>query len=364
VNIDIKAKLIEYLSHIDFLPETIIHWVLTVLAFVCFLPLTIFTRRMILKRAAKKRGQKEWPIYVEAIFGGQQFLLLFAVALYVSLELSPLHPDVKTVLRKIFGVALTLQVGLWVNTLVAVAFARMAERNMAVNAGRATIYKAAAIIARLILFAIIALVALDNLGFNVSGLVAGVGIGGIAVALGVQKILGDVFAAISIMIDQPFVLGDSLTVGDYKGTVENIGIKSTRLRSFSGETILFSNSDLLSSRLKNFSNMRERRLELNISVPHETPYAKLKNIPDTLKNIVSNTKNVRFERAFFKEIGASSYNFEYSYYILQADYDVYAETQQSINLKILENFQTMGIRVANLNQRIVVDSSGEKTIAP
>jgi small-conductance mechanosensitive channel len=196
------------------------------------------------------------------------------------------------------------------------------------------------------LWAVLLLMILDNLGFNITTLVASLGIGGIAVALAVQNILGDIFASLSIAMDKPFVIGDFIIVGEQLGTVEYIGLKTTRIRSLSGEQIVFSNNDLLNSRIRNFKRMYERRVLFGFGVVYQTSHEQLKKIPVMVREIIEGLENTRFDRAHFKEYGDSSLNFEVVYYVRSPDYNVYMDIQQDINLALFEQFTKAGIDFA------------------
>jgi small-conductance mechanosensitive channel len=180
----------------------------------------------------------------------------------------------------------------------------------------------------------------------VTALMAGLGVGGIAVALAIQSVLGDLFASLSIALDKPFVIGDFVIVGDFMGTVERVGLKTTRIRSLSGEQLVFSNSDLLSSRIRNYKRMEERRVPFVVGVTYQTPAAELEAIPGVVRDIIESTDSTRFDRAHFKGFGDSAYLFEFVYYVLSADYAVFMDIQQAINLGIVRQFAERGIEIA------------------
>ena len=190
------------------------------------------------------------------------------------------------------------------------------------------------------------LVALDNLGIDVTALITGLGIGGVAIALATQNILGDLFASLSIMLDKPFVVGDFIRSGDHLGTVERIGLKTTRLRSLTGEQLIFSNNDLLQSRLRNYKRMAERRVLFRIGVTYQTPAGQLEAIPMMVRGIIESVGTVRVDRAHFAAFGDSSYDFEFVYYVLSPDYNVYMDVQQAINLTIVRAFERERIEFA------------------
>jgi small-conductance mechanosensitive channel len=203
-----------------------------------------------------------------------------------------------------------------------------------------------AFLARLVIWSAVVLLTIDNLGYDVTALVAGLGIGGIAVALALQNVLGDLFASLSIILDKPFVVGDFIIVGDMLGVVEKIGLKTTRVKSLSGEQIVFSNGDLLSSRVRNYKKMQERRVAFKFGVLYSTPVDELEKIPGYVKEIIEGLDQTRFDRAHFQAFGASSLDFEIVYYVLGADYNLYMDIQQTINLGIARKLQERGVGFA------------------
>jgi len=186
----------------------------------------------------------------------------------------------------------------------------------------------------------------DNLGYDVTAIVTGMGIGGIAVALAAQNILGDLFNYFVIFFDRPIEIGDFIVIDDKNGVIEKIGIKTTRIKTLSGEQLVVANSDLTSSRIHNYKKMQRRRILFGVGVSYETNTVDLKKIPGILKEIVSQQKPITFDRAHFKEFGDSSLNFEVVYYIEDAAYNTYMDVQQQINFDIFDKFQSMGIAIA------------------
>lgn len=196
---------------------------------------------------------------------------------------------------------------------------------------------------------------MDNLGFDISGLIAGLGIGGLAVAIAAQAVLGDLFSYFSILLDKPFELGDFVINGDYMGTIEKIGIKTTRIRSLGGEQIIFSNSDLTNSRVRNYKRMEQRRVVFKLGVVYGTNITKLKKIPEIIKNIINSVELTRFDRAHFAEYGDFNLNYEVVYYVLSSDYNKYMDIQQDINFKINESFIKEQIEFAYPTQTIYME---------
>jgi small-conductance mechanosensitive channel len=213
-------------------------------------------------------------------------------------------------------------------------------------------------VARLVLWSVILLLALDNLGVDVTALVAGLGVGGIAVALAVQNILSDLFASLSIVLDKPFAVGDFLIIDSFLGSVEHVGLKTTRLRSLSGEQLVFSNTDLLGSRIRNYGRMFERRVVFKIGVTYQTPRDKLTKIPGIIREAIEAQDKTRFDRSHFNEYGEFSLNFESVYYVLGPDYNLYMDIQQAINLRIHERFEEEGIEFAYPTQTLFLARQG------
>lgn len=187
---------------------------------------------------------------------------------------------------------------------------------------------------------------LSNMGFNVSAVVAGLGIGGVAVALASQHIFSDLFNYFVIFLDRPFAEDDFIVVGDVMGNIEHIGIKSTRIRALSGEQIIIANSDLSSNRIRNFKRMDKRRIVFKFGVTYETPVELLRKIPDMVKSIIVKNKKAAVDRVHFLSFGAYSLDYEVVYFVLSADYNIYMDIQQAINLEMIEIFAKNGIEFA------------------
>ncbi len=209
--------------------------------------------------------------------------------------------------------------------------------------------------AQTLLICVASLLALSNIGVDVGALVAGLGVGGIAVALAAQNVLGDLLASLSIVFDKPFVIGDLIYVGNEKGTVEHIGIKTTRVRSLSGEELIFSNKDLLESRIQNFKRMSERRGVLNIGVTYSTPADKLEMIPIWIRAIVENISNLRFERCHFSNYGNSSLDFEIVFWVMDPEFQIYMDLKQALLIGIFKKFQLENIEFAYPTQTLIVE---------
>jgi small-conductance mechanosensitive channel len=196
---------------------------------------------------------------------------------------------------------------------------------------------------------------LDNMGVRISAVVAGLGVGGIAVALAAQAVLGDLFGYFVIFFDKPFTIGDFIVVGDKMGAVEYIGIKTTRIRAIGGELLIFSNKDLTNSRVHNFKKMEKRRVVFKLGVIYQTPSEKLKAIPSIVKRIIEGQQDATFDRGHFASYGDSSLDFEFVYYVTGADYTKYMDIQQAINLDIFETFEKQKIEFAYPSQTLFIN---------
>lgn len=295
---------------------------------------------------------------IGALLGKTQtaFLLLVAV-FFASLPLT-LPAQGQALLTSIAVIALLVQAGIWASTVLTLALQRYAELQLAEDTAALTTMNAVSFVGRLILWSIVLLLALDNVGIDITALVTGLGIGGIAVALAVQNILGDLFASLTIVLDKPFVLKDFLIVGDFLGSVEHIGLKTTRLRSLSGEQLVFSNADLLGSRIRNYGRMFERRVVFTLGVVYQTPRSKIEAIPGIIRAAIESQERTRFDRAHFKAFGPYSLDFEAVYYVLVPDYTAYMDIQQAINLFIHERFEAEGIEFAYPSQTLYVVPEG------
>jgi small-conductance mechanosensitive channel len=210
-------------------------------------------------------------------------------------------------------------------------------------------------IARVAIFAFATLLALDNLGVNITALVAGLGIGGIAIALAVQTVLGDLLASLSIAFDKPFQPGDLLRLDDIEGTVEHIGVRSTRLRSVSGEQIIIANADLLRSRLRNLGRMPERRMLFTVGVAYETAPAKLEKVSSIVEQAIGSVEGTRFEYCAFRTFSDSSLNFEIVYFV--PDWDLarsrFVAINDAVNRSIHAAFAREGVEFAYPTRTII-----------
>jgi len=307
-----------------------------------------------------------WDILLKVI-GRTSWLFIFILALFIGSLVVELPETARRVLDSITIISLLIQAGLWSSLALQQAIDQYREHKISEDPASVTTLNVLSFIGKVMLWAVVLLLVLDNLGINITALVAGLGVGGIAIALAVQTILGDLLSSLSIVLDKPFVIGDFLAVGDLLGSVEHVGLKTTRLRSLSGEQLVLSNSDLLNSRIRNYGRMYERRVLFSIGVTYQTPREKLIKIPEIIREAVTGQEKTRFDRSNFKEYGNFSLNFESVYYVLGPDYNEYMNIQQAINLHIHEAFENEGIEFAYPTQTLFVQQqspAGDHQAAP
>lgn len=282
-------------------------------------------------------------------------LFLLIVALYIGMSLLNFPGHIESLARKVLIIALLCQSAVWMDKLVTESIQYAIQKKTERDASSIALITVIGFITRILVWSLLVLLALDNFGFDITALIAGLGIGGVAVALAAQNILGDLFASVSIVLDKPFVVGDFIIVDDMVGTVEYIGVKTTRLRSLSGEQLVFSNNDLLKSRIRNYKRMYERRVVFKLGVVYQTPYEKLLAISAMLREIVEQQENTRFDRAHFSSYGDFALIYEIVYYVKAPDYNLYMDIQQAINLEIYRRFKEENIEFAYPTQTLFLE---------
>jgi small-conductance mechanosensitive channel len=338
-----------------FFNNTTLAW-LTALGIAAGVALALYIAKKLgvhhMRTLAARTETKLDDIAVEAL-DGTRLLAIVIMGLFAGSKALALPPAVHLFATRAAIVTGLIQAALWGNRALR-AWLTDYYQNRAGDPARATSAAAVGFIARTVLWAVLLLMVLDNLGVNITTLVASLGIGGIAVALAVQNILGDLFASLSIVLDKPFVIGDFIVVDKYLGTVEYVGLKTTRLRSLGGEQLVFSNADLLKSRLQNMTRMSRRRAVFTVGVTYDTPTATLRLIPAMLTEIVKAQDPVTFDRAHFSGMAASSLNFDVVYWVETADYVRYMDIQQEIYLQIMDRFAAHDIEFAFPTQTLLV----------
>jgi len=300
---------------------------------------------------------------VTDVLGATHTISFLAAAVYAGSLVLTLEAQVRSAVSHAVVVVLLIQGALWANRALKTVLERY-RKDETLGSSRRTGLAAIGFVGRLALFAMVLLLALENLGVHVTTLLAGLGISSLAVALALQNILGDLFASLSIVFDKPFEIGDFIIVDAHMGAVEHVGLRTTRIRSLSGEQLVFSNNDLIKSRIRNYKRMAERRVVFSLGVTYATSRELVARIPSMLRAIVEAQPKVRFDRSHFKEFGPSSLNFEIVYWVLEADYNLYMDIQQTINLAIMETFEDHGIDFAFPTQTVFLEGGERPPLLP
>ena len=305
------------------------------------------------------------------LIGRSSNTLLLLFALFAGSYVLDLPDAPGRIVNGIASLALLFQVGLWGTDLLSF-FAERHTQRVADDPERAiapgTTY-ALRFVGSLVLWAVLLLLLLDNLGVEITTLVAGLGIGGIAVALAAQSMLSDLFASLVIVLDRPFVVGDAIVVGDLTGDVERIGVKTTRLRSLSGEELIFPNHDLVDSRIRNYRRMVERRVLFTLGLVYGTTASELERALVIVREAIERQPSARFGRVHFKGFGDSSLDIEAVYHVLDRTYAVYMDTQQALNFEILRRFTDEGFDFAFPSRSVYMhvegtdEANGSRTVA-
>jgi small-conductance mechanosensitive channel len=327
--------------------NTLFAWAKALLTFALLFTVLPLVRAFIARRVRKRVATHpvSFLLLMRALTDATTRIFEIAVATWLALRWLVSPPRVDEFMETAILVVVWWQVGHWASAIVRHAIDTRRAHDAAGTEGAASL-NILRFVALLIVWVVAVLMLLTSLDIKIGPLVAGLGIGGVAVALAVQNVLGDLFASMSIALDKPFRVGDFLVLGEEKGTVEQIGIKSTRLRSLSGEQIVVSNGDLLKSRVRNYGLLYERRASFTIGITYQTPLEKVRAVPALLEAAIRAQPKTRFERAHFATLGESSLRFEAVYYVLDAEYNTFMDIQQAVNLKVMEDFAARGIEFA------------------
>ncbi|GAB4256731.1 MAG: mechanosensitive ion channel family protein [Methylomicrobium sp.] len=320
----------------------------------------LYVLRWLLIRALKKAAdRKHFTQAGDLLNTVKRANLIFFLAVSVFFASFPLtlSPATDDAIAKTVKVITAIQIAIWLSGFMRAWIFRILARKTKRDGASMGALSILNFTSQVVLWSVALLLILQNLGIDITALVAGLGIGGIAVALALQRILNDLFSSLSIVLDKPFVIGDFIVFGDFLGTVEHIGVKTTRLRSLTGEQIICANGELLDTRIRNFKRMQERRVVFKLGVVYQTSLEKLQHIPAMIKAIIDEQPDTRFDRAHFFEYGDFSLNFEIVYYVLSADYNLYMDRQQAINLAIFRHFGQQGIEFAYPTQSIFLSKS-------
>lgn len=332
---------------IRWLSENTDFWIAVAFGLGLFLLLVTLRRLITAFLGRMARGREDsWALVARSVLAKSGTLFFLAISVTSAARLTDLPDPVRNIIAQFTVVVVVFQLAIWVTQLLSAILTRQAAKNAKDDSALSNAMSLIQLFVRFLVWSLAFLLVLDNLGVDVTTLVAGLGIGGIAIGLAAQGIMSDLFASLSIVLDKPFVLKDFIIFGDMMGTVERIGLKTTRIRSLSGEQIVVSNADLLSTRIRNFKRMNERRVVFEIGVLYGTPMKSLQKAPALIREAIEAQSEVRFDRCHFARYGDSSLNFECVYYVLSADYTLFMDKQQAINFAIYERFEAEGLDFA------------------
>jgi small-conductance mechanosensitive channel len=342
--------------------NTVGTWLVAVGVLVAAFLTLVLVRRLLLRRLEKFAARTATQVDDLALGGLRRTrkAFLFVVALVLAAKtVLVLRSNVQLAVELLGKIAVLLQLASWGNGAIAFWLHRVSASKTGSDRAALTTLNVIAVVARIVLGILIALVALDAFGVNVTGLITGLGIAGVAVALAVQNVLGDLLASLSIALDKPFVIGDTITVDTFTGTVQHIGLKSTRLRSLSGEQIVMSNAELLKARIRNFQHLVERRVLFQLSLQYDTSPDLVERAPAIVREIIEAQPQVRFDRSHFSAFADSALLIETVYFVLSADYVVFMDTQQRVNLAIMRRFAELGIEFAFPTRTVMVRATAD-----
>jgi len=273
---------------------------------------------------------------VAAALAGTKRILIMIAAILIGLHNINFSAKTETWLQHLLVIVVGLQIGIWLNRAISMWMEKIVDPSTDPALRNRATTTTMIFLLRVTVLLTVLLTVLANLGINITAFVASLGIGGVAIALALQNILSDLFASLSIGLDKPFEVGDFIIFDDLMGTVEYIGVKTTRLRSLSGEQLIRSNTELLKSAIHNYKRMSERRVVFAFGVTYETPIEQVGQLGGIVRDIITAQQQTRFDRAHFQKFGASSLDFEVVYYVLSPDYNLYMDIQQAINLELMK----------------------------
>ncbi|SHM90228.1 Small-conductance mechanosensitive channel [Pseudomonas asturiensis] len=354
-----EHDIILFFTDSQFLGISLANWILAIVAstlsFVLVRGAIGFVLRKIRTRSSAPNAHLSY-IAVEVLSGTSNTLLLLA-SLLIGVGMLDLPERWLGRVSSLWFVVAALQVGLWANRAIALALYRYFARHSTTSTFQGSALATLSLWgAKVLLWATVLMAMLSNVGVNITAFVASLGVGGIAVALAVQNILGDVFASLSIAVDKPFEIGDFIVVGALSGTVEHVGLKTTRIRSLGGEQIVMANADMIGSTIQNYKRLQERRIVFDFRLTYDCSADQVREVPKKVEEIIRSQENARFDRSHFRSFGETSLEFETVYIVLDPSYNVYMDVQQAINLDIMEAFADMDVRFAFPSRTVYVAS--------
>jgi len=338
---------LDKLIYTTYFNNTILNYFLFIMSLVVSIATIKIIKRILIKRFKSWSKETKTSIDDQLVSSLSKKIIpiLYLAAFYFSTKILNLNSILEKIISTI-SLAFTVAIGAMLVSSLILFFVNKYIENKINGANSIIILKWIDRIIDVVIWSVALVLFLDNIGIKITSLITGLGIGGVAIAFAAQSVLVDLFCCFTIFFDKPFELGDFIVVGEQMGTVEHIGMKTTRLRALNGEQLILSNSDLTNSRISNYKTMEERRVLFRIGVTYDTTSNKLKEIPRLIKNIIDHVQGARFGRAHFCAFGAYSLDYEITYYVLSSDYDKYLDINQEIYFQIKEVFDKQSIEFA------------------
>jgi small-conductance mechanosensitive channel len=340
-----------------YLGNTLLNWLIAIgIVVVSWMVLRI-GRLVLLKRFKKFSARTRTTLddFIVQISEGALLPALYLGALYAGISYLTLSARVNRLLHIAVMIVVTFIV---IKTITSALnyLINQALGNSAEDLERKKQARGIILIVNVVLWVLALVFLINNLGYNITSVITGLGIGGVAIALASQNILGDLFNYFVIFFDKPFEVGDFIIVDDKMGAIEYIGVKSTRIRTLSGEQLICSNTNLVNARIHNYKRMEKRRVSFTFGIVYSTPPEKVARIPALIKAIIEKQETIVFDRAHFSAFGQFSLTFEVVYYILSADYNLYMDRQQAIYLALLNEFKKEGVQFALPTQTLLFNN--------
>jgi small-conductance mechanosensitive channel len=324
---------------------------------------------------SEEQASHTWAEILKKTLASTSTFAVIATSLLIGLAVLNLPAPWNERVKHLWFIGLGVQVAMYLHRAIGIAATHYFRRHGSADDSETVAHTLVIWALQTAVWIVFVLAMLANLGINITTFIASLGIGGIAIALAVQNILGDLFASLSIAVDKPFEVGDSISVSGFSGTVEHVGLKTTRVRSDSGEQIVIANAELLKSTVRNFKRMSRRRVQFTMCASPQTPHALAAKVPDAMREIIERQPKVQFDRAHLKTVGQGALEFDIVYYVLESSYALFMDTQQAVLLASMEAMERLGIstdaapRHVMLQrepqaERATVDNIGRRSLRP
>jgi small-conductance mechanosensitive channel len=304
--------------------------------------LLALSRRKLCEMSEEQAGHT-WAEILKKTLASTSTFAVIATSLLIGLAVLDLPPPWNERVKHLWFIGLGVQLAMYLHRAIGIAATHYFRRHGTRDESETVAHTLVIWALQTAVWVVFVLAMLANLGINITTFIASLGIGGIAIALAVQNILGDLFASLSIAVDKPFEVGDSISVSGFSGTVEHVGLKTTRVRSDSGEQIVIANAELLKSTVRNFKRMSRRRVQFTLQASPQTPHALAAKVPDAMREIIERQPKVQFERAHLKTVCQGALEFDVVYYVLESSYALFMDTQQAVLLASMEAMERLGI---------------------